>query len=291
MGKEQKELRAGEGLNKPGFKRASCVAPAGEARARHSPSPRTAKVRTVITKPDAAMSGFQLKVGSRPGQSQRQRSFEAPINYRELPTPIRGVSVGSAGAQRAPSAQAGRWRSLYGFLNAAEIIVHDVERDGRNMIIKLLREAIGKPGEPARAQAEGKVLPLDVTDRKRTARDRAYYLTAYSYYLSRGTAGHRPWLGWLRCRFTMTPMPPAEAALAATGAFPVLLDRRARHVAVGTEHAAIARLWLETASAGLAVIEELAGVRRHPFNSLMAALGTGQSRFQLHPFSIPKFSN
>jgi hypothetical protein len=47
--------------------------------------------------------------------------------------------------------------------------------------------------------------------------------------------------------------------------------------AVGTEHAAIAGQRLKSLSAALAIIKKLAGVNRHLFHGLMAALRTGDS--------------
>jgi hypothetical protein len=60
------------------------------------------------------------------------------------------------------------------------------------------------------------------------------------------------------------------------------LDRRARHRAVRAKHATVARLRLKPLVAPFAVIEKLASVRRHRFDSLMPTLGTGDGRFQLH---------
>jgi hypothetical protein len=43
------------------------------------------------------------------------------------------------------------------------------------------------------------------------------------------------------------------------------LNRRARNVAIGAEHAAIPRLWLEEGAAAPAFVEELTSVSRHHF--------------------------
>ena len=51
----------------------------------------------------------------------------------------------------------------------------------------------------------------------------------------------------------------------------VALYRRARHRAIRAEHTAIAREWLKSLTAALAVIEELAGIGRHCLDSLIAA--------------------
>jgi hypothetical protein len=50
------------------------------------------------------------------------------------------------------------------------------------------------------------------------------------------------------------------------------LDWRARHRAIRTEYAAIARQWLQLLPAAFANIEELAGILWHQFNSLMRAV-------------------
>ena len=47
-------------------------------------------------------------------------------------------------------------------MGAAKIIVRNVQRDRRNMIIKLFGEAIGQASEPALAHAQRKVLPLNI---------------------------------------------------------------------------------------------------------------------------------
>ena len=60
------------------------------------------------------------------------------------------------------------------------------------------------------------------------------------------------------------------------------LDRRARHRPVRAKHATDARLRLKPLVAPFAVIEKLASVRRHRFDSLMPTLGTGDGRIQVH---------
>src|SRR5580693_1712569 len=56
----------------------------------------------------------------------------------------------------------------------------------------------------------------------------------------------------------------------------VSLDGRARHRAVRTEHATVARQRLQALPASFAVIEELARVRRHGFRRPMSTPWTGQ---------------
>ena len=108
------------------------------------------------------------------GVSQIDSRFPA-LNYRELPAPIwRGLSRHSRGngkrcihkLRNAPSpigdANGLRWRRAQGLMNAAKIVVSDVQRDCRNMVVQLFRKAVGKPAKPALAHAERKVLPFNV---------------------------------------------------------------------------------------------------------------------------------
>jgi hypothetical protein len=60
------------------------------------------------------------------------------------------------------------------------------------------------------------------------------------------------------------------------------LHRRTRHRTVRAEHAAIAFQWLEAFAAGLAVIEELAGIGGHCLGSLMATLRAGDRSVHNH---------
>src|SRR5262245_16607737 len=60
------------------------------------------------------------------------------------------------------------------------------------------------------------------------------------------------------------------------------LHRRARHRAVGAEHAAVARQWLERRAATLADMRKPARVGRHLFDRSVPAVGTGQRRRGLH---------
>ena len=60
------------------------------------------------------------------------------------------------------------------------------------------------------------------------------------------------------------------------------LDRRTQRRAVGTEHAAIAREWLELLAAALACIKVPTGVGRHLFRRTVPALWASQNGFELH---------
>ena len=60
------------------------------------------------------------------------------------------------------------------------------------------------------------------------------------------------------------------------------LDRRTRHGAVGTKHAAIARQWLERLSAALAHIRDPARVGRHLLDRSVSATRASQYGFHLH---------
>lgn len=46
-------------------------------------------------------------------------------------------------------------------MNAAEVVVHEVERDGRDMVLNLLAECVGQPCETAHLHPHREVLPLD----------------------------------------------------------------------------------------------------------------------------------
>src|SRR5262245_30579608 len=60
----------------------------------------------------------------------------------------------------------------------------------------------------------------------------------------------------------------------------VCLDGGARHRAIGTEYATIARERLEALTTSFAVIEKLACVHRHGFCGMMSTPRTGQRRFR-----------
>ena len=59
------------------------------------------------------------------------------------------------------------------------------------------------------------------------------------------------------------------------------MDRRAGHIAIGAENAAIAAERTKHRSAMAAVVEILAGVRRHGFERLTTALRTREGRMKL----------
>jgi hypothetical protein len=67
-----------------------------------------------------------------------------------------------------------------------------------------------------------------------------------------------------------------QGSRSAAAAFPFQLYRRAGHGAIGAEHAAVARLWLQQRMAMLALVEPLAGIGRHRLCLDETALGTGQ---------------
>jgi hypothetical protein len=89
-----------------------------------------------------------------------------------------------------------------------------------------------------------------------------------------------------RSAIASTEQPPGRGASAAD------LLRRARRVAIGAEHAAIARLRPQPLAAGGADVEELAGVRRHLFSRLVRADRAGDHRPKLdgdHRASVLSF--
>ena len=49
-----------------------------------------------------------------------------------------------------------------GLLNAAEVLMHEVQRHRVLKVLDLLAEAVGQAGEPAHAHAHGQVLALHV---------------------------------------------------------------------------------------------------------------------------------
>jgi hypothetical protein len=48
-------------------------------------------------------------------------------------------------------------------MHAAEVVVHEPERDSRSMVFDLFRKGIREPGESADAHSHRKILPFDVT--------------------------------------------------------------------------------------------------------------------------------
>ena len=65
-------------------------------------------------------------------------------------------------------------------------------------------------------------------------------------------------------------------------ALSILLDRRARHRAIGTENAAIARKWFEALTAALAVVEKLTRIGWHLLRRLMSAFRTCENALGMH---------
>lgn len=127
----------------------------------------------------------------------------AALNYRELSTPIwRGLTRqgGGNGKRRVHKLRNGprpfcnanglSRRCPQRLMDTAKIIMRNVQRDRRNVVVQLLAKAIRQPREPARSHAKRKVLPFNVAGRNVLLRIARYYFTAYSYYLSRAVAGH-----------------------------------------------------------------------------------------------------
>ena len=67
-----------------------------------------------------------------------------------------------------------------------------------------------------------------------------------------------------------------KGRLATANAFAVLLDGRARHGAIGAEHAAVTRLRFQPSAAAVAAVEELAGIGWHGLEGSVAAGRTGE---------------
>jgi hypothetical protein len=79
-------------------------------------------------------------------------------------------------------------------------------------------------------------------------------------------------------------LPNSGAGLLATSA--CLLDGRARYGPIGAEDAAVARSRLQQDAAAAAVVEELAGVRRHPLGHLVTATWAGHDRVLDHGITL-----
>ena len=47
-----------------------------------------------------------------------------------------------------------RWRRLEGFVNAAKVVMRDIQRDRCNVVVQLLAKAVGQSREPALAHAQ-----------------------------------------------------------------------------------------------------------------------------------------
>ena len=47
-------------------------------------------------------------------------------------------------------------------MNAAEVVVSEVQSECGPVVLKLLREAIGQPGESSDVHSHGEILPFDV---------------------------------------------------------------------------------------------------------------------------------
>jgi hypothetical protein len=58
-----------------------------------------------------------------------------------------------------------RWCHTQGFVNRAEIVMDNIQRDRRNVIIKFPGEAIGEMRKSALAHAQRKVPPLKLVGR------------------------------------------------------------------------------------------------------------------------------
>ena len=94
-------------------------------------------------------------------------SLLAALDYPESPPPIgRGGGrisrrYGQGGIQEVAdrpdatgNAERDRWRGPQGFMHAAEIVMADVERHGRRMVLKLLAECVRQPRETPRRHAD-----------------------------------------------------------------------------------------------------------------------------------------
>lgn len=53
-------------------------------------------------------------------------------------------------------------------MNLAEVVIHEMERNGMSVILDLLAEGVRQPSEAAHVHPHGQVLALDVTGRDMT---------------------------------------------------------------------------------------------------------------------------
>src|SRR5438552_2996331 len=58
-----------------------------------------------------------------------------------------------------------RGRHFQGLMDPAEVIVHEVEREGVLKVLHLLAEGVGQAGKSAHPHSHCQVLPLDVAGR------------------------------------------------------------------------------------------------------------------------------
>src|SRR3954454_17754018 len=71
-----------------------------------------------------------------------------------------------------------RWRGAQRFVNAAEVVMGDVQGDGGNMVFQLLAETICQSRETPASHAQRQVSAFRVAGRN-LCRDAAYYVAAY----------------------------------------------------------------------------------------------------------------
>jgi hypothetical protein len=85
-------------------------------------------------------------------------------------------------------------------MNAAEIVVRDVQGHRRRMVLQLLAEAVGQPREAARRHAKRQIAALDMA-RADLGGHPLHRCTGYRYYLSRRVTMRRALAKvYYRCR-------------------------------------------------------------------------------------------
>ena len=97
-------------------------------------------------------------------------------------------------------------------MHTAEIVVHDIERDGGAVIDEILAETVRQSREPALAHAKRQILPFDIAGADMRGRT-DYSVLGYAYYYARAVAPRRFRCG--RCRVPL--FDDAKLALLAKG--------------------------------------------------------------------------
>jgi hypothetical protein len=56
-----------------------------------------------------------------------------------------------------------RWGPTKRFMDASEVVVHEIDCQCRNVVRSFLREFVGQTGDAVHGRPHGEILPLDVT--------------------------------------------------------------------------------------------------------------------------------
>jgi hypothetical protein len=72
-------------------------------------------------------------------------------------------------------------RGFHRFMDAAEIVVGNVQRHGRRVVFELFGKAVGEPGKAPAGHPNRQVLPLDIAGRN-LGGNAAHGFAGYDYY-------------------------------------------------------------------------------------------------------------